>query len=374
MSAQYPRDICAFASWYGYGSGNRDMIAQLNELTEAAIADAGITPRNVQCYDEYCISGLLEDSHVSVTLDSASNLSFIDYDKIAEVHFIRLSDYNSLYNLNEKLRPGEAIVCAVKTNDISDVGGSFGVEDLELRVVQRIDQSALDFDGSSLTSVCANVFVIVDDIEPYARHLRDCRDYDGTAMLVDRWYYRFDCGGTPAQQSELTDTLEASISSRLKWDESLDSDTVNFSVNCHDAERGDFFGTFGGLFFIGMILSLVFLLSAALIIYYKQISEGYEDQSRFAIMQKVGMTKGDIRRSINAQMLTVFFLPIGFAVLHLAFAFPFIYKLLMLFSVFHLPLLLLTTACSVLLCLLFYVAVYRLTSNTYYGIVTGTEE
>ena len=374
LSAQYPRDICAFASWYGYGPGNQDMIAQLNELTDAAVQKAGITPRNIRCYDEYCISGLLEKSHVSVTLNSASDLSFINYDRIAEVHFIRLADYNRLYHLNEILQPGEAIVCAVKTTDVADAGGVFSVEDLEFRVVQRIDQGALDFNGASLASVCANVFVIVDDIDPCARHLRDHRDYDGTAMLVDRWYYQFDCDGTPEQQAALADTLEKSISSRLKWDSTPGSDTVNLYVSCHDAERGDFFGTFGGLFFIGITLSLVFLLSAALIIYYKQISEGYEDQSRFATMQKVGMTKGDIRRSINAQMRTVFFLPIGFAVLHLAFAFPFIYKLLMLFSVFHLPLLLLTTACSVLLCLLFYVAVYRLTSNTYYGIVTGAGE
>lgn len=374
MSAQYPRDICAFASWYGYGSGNDAMVDQLNELAGSAISENGVELQNLRCYDEYSISGLLENSHVGVTLNSTSDLSFIDYDKIAEVHFIRLADYNKLYNLDEELLPGEAIVCAVKTDDVANAGGTFSVADLEFRVVQRIDRSALDFDGASLASVCANVFVIVDDVDRYVSQLQDYRDYDGTAMLVKRWFYQFDCGGTLEQQANLTDALEKSISSQLKWDESLDSDTVNFYINCHDAERGDFYGTFGGLFFIGIILSIVFLLSAALIIYYKQISEGYEDQSRFAIMQKVGMTKPDIRRSINAQMLTVFFLPMGFAVLHLAFAFPFINKILMLFSVFHVPLLLATTGCSILLCMIFYVVVYRLTSNAYYGIVTGARE
>ena len=116
---------------------------------------------------------------------------------------------------------------------------------------------------------------------------------------------------------------------------------------------------------------MVFLTAAVLIIYYKQISEGYEDQSRFEIMQKVGMTKRDIKRSINSQMLMVFFLPMLLAVLHIGFAFPVIHKLLMLFALFNLPLLIATTGVSILICALFYTVVYRVTSNAYYSIVSS---
>ena len=135
--------------------------------------------------------------------------------------------------------------------------------------------------------------------------------------------------------------------------------------------RSDFYATYGGLFFLGIILSIIFLCATVLIIYYKQISEGYEDESRFEIMQKVGMTKRNIRRSINSQMLTIFLLPLAMAVIHLAFAFPMIEKLLLLFNLVNLKLLLATAGVSVLIFALFYMVVYKVTSQVYYNIVSG---
>lgn len=147
-----------------------------------------------------------------------------------------------------------------------------------------------------------------------------------------------------------------------------------FGLGSMASARDDFYGSFGGLFFLGIMLSIVFIIAAVLIIYYKQVSEGYEDQSRFEIMQKVGMTKKDIRKSINSQMLTVFFLPLLFAIVHLGFAFPMINKLLLLFGLDNLGLLLLTAAISALVFALFYIIVYRVTSNAYYSIVSGAKE
>ena len=106
-------------------------------------------------------------------------------------------------------------------------------------------------------------------------------------------------------------------------------------------------------------------------IYYKQLSEGYEDQARFEIMQNVGMTKKEIRRSINSQLLTVFFLPLAGAGLHLIFAFPMIRKILYLFSLNNAKLFSLTTIISFLVFALFYMLVYRITSNAYLNIVSG---
>ena len=138
--------------------------------------------------------------------------------------------------------------------------------------------------------------------------------------------------------------------------------------------RGDFYGSYGSLFFLGILLSVGFSLAAVLIIYYKQISEGYEDQARFDIMQKVGMTRRDIRSSINSQLLLVFFLPLLLAGLHLAFAFPFVHKLLLLFNLWNTRLLVGTTAASFLAFAVLYTLVYRITSNAYYHIVSGGGE
>ena len=114
---------------------------------------------------------------------------------------------------------------------------------------------------------------------------------------------------------------------------------------------------------------MVFLCAAVLIVYYKQVCEGYEDQKRFEIMQKVGMTDRDIRRSINAQMRTVFFAPLLLAACHLAFACPMVWRMLMLFNLNNLPVFLLTTACTFGVFAVFYLVVYRLTSGAYYRIV-----
>ena len=119
---------------------------------------------------------------------------------------------------------------------------------------------------------------------------------------------------------------------------------------------------------------MVFVFAAVLIIYYKQISEGYEDQARFEIMQKVGMTETDIRRSVNSQVLTVFFLPLIMAGIHLAFAFPMVHKLLILFSLTNLNLLLGVTVCCYLIFAVFYMLVYRITSRGYYHIVSAWGE
>lgn len=150
--------------------------------------------------------------------------------------------------------------------------------------------------------------------------------------------------------------------------------TDSMRLECLEAERTNYYSLFGGLFFIGIMLSLVFLAAAVLIIYYKQISEGYEDQARFEIMQKVGMTKRDIRKSINSQMLTVFFLPLLTAGIHLCFAFPIIHKLLLMFNLWNTHLLIATTVGAFLVFGIFYTLVYRLTSNAYYSIVSGAKK
>lgn len=136
----------------------------------------------------------------------------------------------------------------------------------------------------------------------------------------------------------------------------------------------DFVSTYGALFFVGIILSIVFIAAAVLIIYYKQISEGYEDQARFDIMMKIGMTKREIRKSVNVQVLLVFFIPLLLAGLHLAFAFPLIWKILRLFAFENLSLEIWVTLGCYLVFAALYALVYRLTSNAYYKIVSGKAE
>ena len=139
-------------------------------------------------------------------------------------------------------------------------------------------------------------------------------------------------------------------------------------------EEGDFIALNGGLFFLGVLLGAVFLFGTVLIMYYKQISEGYEDQDRFNILMKVGMTKKEVKQTINSQVLTVFFMPLIMAGIHLAFAFPMIQKILMLMSGVEAKVFVIVTIGCYLVFALFYVLVYVVTSKSYYTIISSKEK
>ena len=195
-------------------------------------------------------------------------------------------------------------------------------------------------------------------------------DYRGAQLMSMKWTYNFDTSVVKEKQAELNREIRNNIG-----DETFSgNEMIRIQSESREANRDDYYSLFGGLFYIAIILSIVFIIAAVLIIYYKQISEGYEDRARFDIMQKVGMTKREIKRSINSQLLTVFFMPLAAAGLHLAFAFPMIKRILMLFNLNNPMLFAMTTIISFAAFAVAYTIVYKITSNAYYGIVSGIKE
>ena len=141
-----------------------------------------------------------------------------------------------------------------------------------------------------------------------------------------------------------------------------------FTEDCR-AGRTDFWASLGGFFFIGLFLGALFLMAAVLIVYYKQVSEGYEDARSFSIMQQVGMTQAEVKSSIRSQVSTVFFLPLLAAACHTAGAFPMTKKILLLFGLSNTGLFLLCSGLTLLVFALAYYCIYRLTAREYYRIV-----
>ncbi len=146
------------------------------------------------------------------------------------------------------------------------------------------------------------------------------------------------------------------------------STTWCFTDDCR-AGRTDFWSSLGGFFFIGLFLGSLFLMAAVLIVYYKQVSEGYEDARSFVIMQQVGMTQREVKESIRSQVSTVFFLPLIAAACHTIGAFPMTKKILLLFGLSNTRLFLLCSAATVLIFAIVYYGIYRLTAREYYRIV-----
>ena len=128
-------------------------------------------------------------------------------------------------------------------------------------------------------------------------------------------------------------------------------------------------GIYGGLFCLGIFLGTLFTLAAILIIYYKQISEGYDDKERYEIMQKVGLSHEEVRESIQSQILTVFFLPLIMAGIHVAFAFPVISRILRLLNLLNTALYVKCTIICFVVFALIYGIIYSITAKAYYQIV-----
>ncbi|MDE7360742.1 MAG: ABC transporter permease [Oscillospiraceae bacterium] len=146
---------------------------------------------------------------------------------------------------------------------------------------------------------------------------------------------------------------------------------LNWSIDTKATLVEEYYGLYGGLLFLGILLGTVFALSAALIMYYKQISEGFEDAARFEILRKVGMTQREIKSAINSQVLRVFFLPLVAAGVHMLFAFPMISKMLNLFDMYNVPLLAFVTLLCYAVFAAMYVLFYKATSRSYLNIVGG---
>ena len=370
LQSRYPRDICAQATIYGYSTDNEQVCTDLQAICEGECSADAVAPGSLRTYDEYCIVGLLEGDAVEMHINSSTKQAFIDYSRVVTVHLLREADYNAMSGEELHLGEQEALMSAYGAVELPGVGEVFRLGELPYRIVGRIDEQAEDLDRNAVISASTTVILVVKNREAAAEYLSQFKDYDGDDMLYLNWLYQFD---TDMSREEQDETVRAIAG---KMEDYLRERGGDFSSYCDaaNAQREDFFGTFGGFFFIGLLLSLVFLLACVLMIYYKQLSEGYEDQSRFAIMRKLGMTKENIRAGINAQMLTVFLLPVVFAVLHLSFAFPMVEKVLVLFGVVNRRLFLVTNLIGVGVMLLFYTLVYRITGNAYYRIVSGNED
>ncbi|MFV0351774.1 MAG: FtsX-like permease family protein [Oscillospiraceae bacterium] len=135
------------------------------------------------------------------------------------------------------------------------------------------------------------------------------------------------------------------------------------------AYKAEFFALYGSFLFLGIFVGILFTLATTLIIYYKQISEGYDDHKRFEILQKVGMSEGEVKKTINSQIKTVFYLPLIVAFIHIAFAFTPISRALVVFGISNTTVFLIATGLVMLLYALIYTLIYRATSKSYYKLV-----
>ena len=267
-----------------------------------------------------------------------------------EIRLLTADDYGRLTGHTVDLEPEEVLVQAENL----DLPDTFYIEDLPFHIAGTIMDFPRYNSSILISGQTAQLFLVVAD-ETVVSAISD-RD----ASRVHREFrVQVDLDGTEEEKLAFVDPLLAA-----------DANDV-YSVISHQDNAVDLYTMYGGFLFLGVFLGLLFLLSTVLIIYYKQISEGYEDQRRYQIMQQVGMSPREVRSSIRSQVLLVFFLPLVTAGIHVAAAFPMLCKLLELFNLFDVRLFALCAAGTLLVFCAIYALVYGLTTRTYSRIVGG---
>ena len=243
---------------------------------------------------------------------------------------------------------------------VPDVGTELGVS--TYRVVRHLEKNP-----RFSPMITQMVTVVVRDDAVLEDLYRNQKAAYGASTSDLMWYLYLDVDATEEELAELEQAYW-SASSQAEFYEGTGS-WQSCSWELRAAGERDGYAMAGGFLFLGIFLGFIFLMATVLIIYYKQISEGYEDKNRFEIMQKVGLSRGEVRSSIRSQILMVFFLPILVASIHILFDFNMVEKLLTLFYIQNSTITALCTLGTVLVFFAAYGAVYMLTARVYYKIV-----
>ena len=370
LNTRYPHEFAVSVDFLTDGETKRYseekadyFYAQVDEVLNSC----DVTPENAEQVLSTTATGMLKDGALILdpsTVDAA-NTETMEY--VTQVYLIPLSAYNQCMGTDKTLNSGEVFLhCVRRTYDAPAIMLSDGTV---LTVKEHL--SDMMGSGEAAMQIIPSMFIVTDDIEAVMESFnKELGSMSGEYKCRLEVSYSFDADLSEEQQMELGEAIRERV---RELDYTGDGGFYSYNVECKAEERADFYGLFGGIFFLGIFLSILFLAATVLIIYYKQVTEGYEDEARFEIMRKVGMTAKDIRKSINSQMLTVFFLPLVTAAVHTAFAFPIVQKLLAIFNLRNTALSLMVTGVAIVIFGIFYGVIYKITSNAYYSIVCGNK-
>lgn len=358
LRTRYPRDLVIDITAAQDGSIDESIINSANDSFDSTVKENAVTPLNKISYRLSDFSANVSGNDFEIVTNGFYNSSAYN------VLIVPLEDYNRLMGKNETLGENEAIAYTTKLSDYDEstinINGTG-----ELTITKYVDDY-IGY-GIDISFVNDSIYLFVPNYDEYIARFADITEPNGNKVMSSHYIIGSDFDCETETLYDLTEAFDESIGANT----TLTSASCGFSIESIAGSLEMFMGLYGGLFFLGILLGIVFVFAAVLIMYYKQISEGYEDRSRFDIMKKVGMTEKEIKKSINSQVLTVFFAPLVMAGIHLAFNFPLINRTITLLGFTNPALLLGTTVACFSVFAVLYVIVYRITSSSYFNIVNA---
>lgn len=343
MRTRYPRNILMELTHV-----KSDEVPQYKRDISEFIVSKGVETENVCSYRSAEVASVqLGNRFQKGNADSDTEAYTTQY---ACLILMPVSDYNETNNKNITLNSDEVLLYAEKGEISGDI---VNLAQTEYKIKERVEKPLI-IDGFSANMMNYYYFVVSDESV-----VENMYSYYNLSLNSNAIKFRY--GFDTDADDEIQKSLAADLSDRFE-------DSVVYSVS---ANKEDAYSLYGGLLFLGIFLGIVFIMATVLIMYYKQIYEGYDDKERFHIMQNVGMSKQEVKKTIHSQVLSVFFLPLIMAVVHICFGFSVIGKLLALLNLSNTVLFLICTVGTIIVFAIFYAIVYALTAKTYYKIVEG---
>lgn len=344
------------------GEENWKRLDAMQQMALDVTEEMGLTPENITSQRALVATGKVQNGDYGIITDADSLKA-----NVLELTVYPLSVYEQATGETVTLADRELLYASFKTNETFSSMSFYGSAPYRMiRAEKELPKRLLSADYRSAWG-CLVVFT--NDAEAFHSEITALvGEKSGEAMMMDRLALHFDLDSEADTdtQEKLVKTLR-SEAMKLTGKEFYGMSSLN--VDTRALCRRNSLSLFGGLFFLGMILGPLFSIAAVLIMYYKQICEGYEDAERFAVMRKVGLTDAEIRRSVNSQVLTVFFAPLLMAGLHMLFAMPMIRLILGAFGLHNDSLFYgIGIGCYVVFAVI-YALMYLLTSRRYYRIV-----
>lgn len=350
MKERYPNEI-NISAYYDTGAPAEDSIAP---IVEKSVKESGRKIRHEEDYLELYFAAIKDQGQYSLDKEKVKTAG----DRVSGFVVLTREDCKKKYNEEiPELAENEVALFTIKKTDMD----TFVLENRSYHV-KEIKQFQNTEDFETIADIMDEYYyVIVNDVQDMERLWQLQKEiYQENSSSISR-QVRLDIDGDSEQKKECFENIKTALEPEQA--------KARILIDSRQSNLDEFYQIYGGFLFLGLFLGILFLMITVLIIFYKQISEGYDDKERFSIMEKVGMSNDEVKATIRSQVRTVFFLPILMAAVHVGMAFPMIKRLLSLFGLSNTALFAGCMAGTILVFALIYLLVFLKTSKTYYKIV-----
>lgn len=350
MKERYPNEI-NIRAYYDTGAPSEDSIAP---IVEKSVKESGRKIRHEEDYLELYFAAIKDQGQYSLDKEKVKTAG----DRVSGFVVLTREDCKKKYNEEiPELAENEVALLTIKKTDMDTL-----VLENRSYHVKEIKQFQNTEDFETIADIMDEYYyVIVNDVQDMERLWQLQKDiYQENSSSISR-QVRLDIDGDSEQKKECFENIKTALEPEQA--------KARILIDSRQSNLDEFYQIYGGFLFLGLFLGILFLMITVLIIFYKQISEGYDDKERFSIMEKVGMSNNEVKATIRSQVRTVFFLPILMAAIHVGMAFPMIKRLLSLFGLSNTALFTGCMAGTILVFTLIYLLVFLKTSKTYYKIV-----